>query len=311
MCRRGPRPTHSRPPCAQGLELTSPVVAAGMQPAVPVLTSLLAVALGSERISFRRRDGWAKLYGAGLVVAGAMVTARREGGLVGGVGSEAQEEERRRALGMACLLANCTCMAAYLTLQESLLQRYARPMRITLLSYAFGAAMLVAALALGAGGAETEHRWTLPAHARVAVVYAGVVASGVNYVLLAWGNQQLGPALVSLYLPLQPLAAAILSTLAFGTPMGSGVLLGGGLIAGGLGCVAWGRGAGRRYEERQEEKAVYFARLGAAGGGEEGKRSMVRTASARLLSAASGGSSAGEEEAPEAREGGKEEDSRV
>lgn len=187
-------------------------------------------------------------------------------------------------------------MAGYLTLQEWLLRRYARPMRITLLSYAFGTAMLVAALLAGAdGGAGAGGaRWTLPPHARAAVVYAGCVASGTNYVLLAWANQLLGPAMVSLYLPLQPLAAALLSTAAFGTAVGSGVLLGGVLITVGLGSVAWGRGAGRRYEERQEEKAVYFARLGAAGGGDEGKRLLVRSASAKLLSA-QGGAGSGEE----------------
>lgn len=220
------------------------------------------------------------------------------------VGAAAAAEARRRQLGFWCLVGNCSCMACYLTVQESLLARYPRPMRITLLSYAFGAAMLVAALVAGAdGGLQAPGpRWALPAHARVAVVYAGVVASGVNYVLLAWGNQLLGPAMVSLYLPLQPLAAALLSQAAFGTPAGGGVLAGGVLITAGLAAVSWARGAGRRYEERQEEKATYFARLGAAGGGDEGKRSMVRSASAKLLSAQGGGS--GEESAASAGEDG-------
>ena len=68
------------PPTPQGLELTSPVVAAALQPAVPVFTGALAVALGSERVSFRRRDGWAKLLGSALVVTGALVTGASGGG---------------------------------------------------------------------------------------------------------------------------------------------------------------------------------------------------------------------------------------
>ena len=67
------------PPTPQGLELTSPVVAAALQPAVPVFTGALAVALGSERVSFRRRDGWAKLLGSALVVTGALVTGASGG----------------------------------------------------------------------------------------------------------------------------------------------------------------------------------------------------------------------------------------
>lgn len=193
---------------------------------------------------------------------------------------------RRLWVGLGCLFGNCASMAVFLTLQESLLAKYAAPMRITLISYAFGAALLVLALLLGAGAQEARssaYRWTLPPHARGAVLYAGVVASGINYVLLAWGNQQLGPAMVSLYLPLQPLAAALLSHGALGTPVGGAVLEGGVLIALGLICVAWGRGANRRYEERQQEKLSYLARVEAAGGGETG-RQIVRSTSAKLLS---------------------------
>ena len=157
-----------------------------------------------------------------------------------------------RARGVACLVGNCACMAVFLTAQQALLLRYPRPMRVTLLSYAFGTAMLLAALLAGAGSEPPQplalppegvhanahahaatallraalaredgvggaavarlgsllgdaaseggeamllapplggrtglaSRWTLPPHARGAVLDAGVVASGLNYVLL-------------------------------------------------------------------------------------------------------------------------------
>ena len=89
--------------------------------------------------------------------------------------------------------------------------------------------------------------------------------------------------MVSLYLPLQPLAAALLSRAVLGTAVSGAVVQGGVLIAIGLIAVAWGRGANRRYEERQLEKQAYLARLEAAGGGENGHRVMVRSASAKLL----------------------------
>jgi hypothetical protein len=158
-----------------------------------------------------------------------------------------------RARGVACLVGNCACMAVFLTAQQALLLRYPRPMRVTLLSYAFGTAMLLLALLAGAGtepaqtlpppahaatallraalaredgiggaaaarlggllgdaaseageallasraaaqhaaslagGSGVASRWTLPPHARGAVLYAGVVASGLNYVLLVRG----------------------------------------------------------------------------------------------------------------------------
>jgi drug/metabolite transporter (DMT)-like permease len=190
-------------------------------------------------------------------------------------------------------------MALFLTGQQALLARYPAPMRVTLLSYAFGTAMLLAALlasggaaspgdasagdATAGGAAAALGRWQLPPHARGAVVYAGVVASGLNYVLLAWGNQQLGPATVSLYLPLQPLAAALLSRVFLGTPVGGAALGGGAAILAGLAAVAAGRAAARRADDRLEEKAAYLRSLEAGGGGAAGARTMVRSASAKLL----------------------------
>lgn len=171
-------------------------------------------------------------------------------------------------------------MALYLTGQQLVLARYPQPLRVTLLAYAFGTAMLLGALLCGAGG---DVSWALPPHARGAVVYAGVVASGLNYLLLAWGNQVLGSSTVSLYLPLQPLAAALLARAALGTLIPPGVLVGGATLLAGLGAVTAGRGAARRAEERSEEKTAYLRSLEAGGGGAAGGARMVRSASARLL----------------------------
>ena len=99
----------------------------------------------------------------------------------------------------------------------------------------------------------------------------------------AWGNQQLGPATVSLYLPLQPLAAALLSRAFLGTPVGGAALGGGAAILRGLAAVASGRAASRRADERLEEKAAYLRGLEAGGGGAAGGARMVRSASAKLL----------------------------
>jgi hypothetical protein len=77
-------------------------------------------------------------------------------------------------------------MAVFLTLQEALLAKVGSPIRVTLLSYAFGTAMLLIGLLSGAGGGTASHasRWALPQHAKSAVIYAGIIASGLNYVLL-------------------------------------------------------------------------------------------------------------------------------
>jgi drug/metabolite transporter (DMT)-like permease len=47
----------------------------------------------------------------------------------------------------------------------------------------------------------------------------GIVASAINFTIMAWANQRVGPSTVALYLPIQPLAASVLSTVFLGTPI--------------------------------------------------------------------------------------------
>ena len=50
------------------------MAAAALQPSVPVFTFVLALALGTERLALRRRDGWVTLAGVAICVGGALVT---------------------------------------------------------------------------------------------------------------------------------------------------------------------------------------------------------------------------------------------
>ena len=66
----------------KGLALTSPVVAGALQPSIPIFTFILAVALGSESLNLRRRDGVLKLTGVLLCVLGAFITSTYQGEVI-------------------------------------------------------------------------------------------------------------------------------------------------------------------------------------------------------------------------------------
>lgn len=52
--------------------------------------------------------------------------------------------------------------------------------------------------------------------AHLAVLYGGLVATGLNNVLMARANKALGPTVANLYMPLQPVTTAIIDYLTLG-----------------------------------------------------------------------------------------------
>lgn len=192
---------------------------------LPLLTMVLAAALGRERLT------WARTAGVLLTIAGVGVALGEAALARGGAGGW---------IGEAAVFASALCGAACSVLYRPYLAKYP-----TLAVSAVAMLASVAFLALPAAG---EGFFTQgPGYTRAgwaAVAFIGV-SSGVGYYLWLWALNRAPATQVTVFLALSPVTAALLGALLLGEPISAGALGGLAGVAAGLWLACRGpNGAG-------------------------------------------------------------------
>jgi drug/metabolite transporter (DMT)-like permease len=202
-----------------GLRITTAFAAAILGATIPVFTAALAVLFRVERPDVRTAAG------LGLAIAGVVWLT--------GVG--------RLDVGAIVIAINCLSYSLYIVLSKRVVQRVGALTLVTWL-FTWGALMLapIGALPLIEGAAGFGPRaWTL-------VAFVVAVPTIVAYFANAWALGRSSPTLVTVYIYLQPVLAALLQWVQLGERLELRAVVASAFILFGVGVVASRRGVSRQ-----------------------------------------------------------------
>ena len=182
--------------------------------ASPVLTALMAIALGTDAMTP------AKLLGACISFLGVVIV------VAAGAGIALTGE----ALGYLLTLLAAVCWATYSVLGGPVLRRHS-PLRAT--TWATVAGTVVMAVP-GFAQLATADLSRIHAVDLVSVAYSGTLAAGIGNVIVLNGIGLLGPTRVTALQTLVPALAVVLAFLILGEPIRLGQIVGGAIIVGGV-----------------------------------------------------------------------------
>ncbi|KAH7285749.1 hypothetical protein KP509_33G043800 [Ceratopteris richardii] len=245
-----------------GLYYTSAMFVTTIQNLTPIVTFIVAMLFGIEKLQLRKPEGRAKLLGVLIGSGGATLIAFYRGpSFIDEVESfllsftSQQEAVEFKPfvsirMGILVLLGNCSTWAVWFILQGPILRDYPAHLSATAFTYLFGSVQLAI---LAVSFERNLDTWAATFYSDLpALLYGGLVASGVAMTLQGWCAYRGGPVIVAAYQPLQTIFVAILSLLFLHESFHLGSLIGGLLITIGLYLVVWGKGREWRLSEVQD-----------------------------------------------------------
>lgn len=194
-----------------------------LAPTVPVFTLAIALATGYEHFNRKSTISWMKIGSIGVTVAGAVYIA-----VAAFVASKPTVDNgvyKNPLVGNALLLANKLCVSTYPILEKKLMKKYA-PQVIVAWGYFFGALLTFMSVV---PCVINPAAWQISSSGVGAILYSGLLSSGLNYSLMAAVNQRTSPVFVMACYPLQSVLTPLLAWVLLGAPV-SGNDIGGGIV---------------------------------------------------------------------------------
>ncbi|MED6162171.1 hypothetical protein PIB30_067858 [Stylosanthes scabra] len=233
-----------------GMKYTTATFAAAMANMLPAITFLMACILRLEKIKIKTIRSMAKVVGTLATLSGAMVMTLLKGPILelfGRHGSHnhnlqhnGDEITQHAIKGFVMITIGCFSWACFVILQTITLEAYPAELSLTawicILGAAEGAAV---AMIMERGNPSVWYlKWDMKL---LAVVYSGIVCSGLAYYMQGLVLKTRGPVFVTAFNPLCMVIVAIMGSLILAEQLFLGRLIGAIIIVLGLYLVVWGK----------------------------------------------------------------------
>ncbi|KAJ6850630.1 WAT1-related protein-like [Iris pallida] len=249
-----------------GLQYTSATFSCAFLNMVPVFTFLIAIPFRLERVNLRSKAGIAKVLGAAVCLAGAMLLTFYKGIPLGNASDHAAGAEEHAAnilsnagkgkwmMGTIALFGGTFSWASWFLLQSKVGKKYPALYSGTAVIFFLSflqAAALTFATQRGVSFLLLRRKLEI-----LTVTFAGLVGSGVGFVVMSWCVEKRGPVFTSAFSPLTQIIVAGIDVTILREQLHLGSVLGSVLVIAGLYCLLWGKSKDVKNSELKPSEAV-------------------------------------------------------
>ncbi|KAI8614848.1 hypothetical protein BC830DRAFT_1081683 [Chytriomyces sp. MP71] len=258
---------------AGGILLTqSPFKVSLFQQLQPIVTTSISAFTGRENVNPFTRSGALKWGWIFVAISGAFLVIAKPGSFTW---STTPNNAPYAVVGDILLLVNVLSYSLYLTFAQPHLSRIP-PITLTAWTYMGGMLPNIICLVLAymLNGAALFH---IPRIALVGVMYSSILSSSLAYILINWCNHKTSPPIVTAFVPLQTVIAALLSAWVFGSEIHVSEGVGAVVVCMGVCGLVWTRyreSIGR--DEVMEGRDGVVPSVGATNGASENEPLLTR-----------------------------------
>ncbi|OIW20317.1 hypothetical protein TanjilG_08291 [Lupinus angustifolius] len=233
-----------------GMKYTTATFAVAMTNIIPAITFFMAYILRIEKIKIKSIRSQAKVVGTLVTVSGAMVMTLMKGASLGSLGTHVDNNHNQQhnsvtdiqhtIKGTIMIITGCFSWSCFVIIQSITLDTYPAELSLTSLICLLGSIEgAVVAMIMERGNSSVWFvKWDIKL---VAIIYSGIVGSGLAYYVQGVAMQTKGPVFVTAFSPLCMIIVAIMSSIILAEQLFLGRVIGAIIIVLGLYLVVWGK----------------------------------------------------------------------